>query len=328
MTDRDRLFRQDWRNSVNLLRASFTSWYDRAIALVFLLVAAMAVRAWFDIQPLRIASAAAAVAGIALGIGFGRLLHRRLGFHAGEGILAADALTRWSRHRYLLRWHGIALLSIILILFFARPVLSLIGGPSYAIGAAIATMTSALPAGRWRRWRPGSAVAVMTARAEVGVVLAIAVLLALLILRGIDPMAHRAAAALLTVIAMSLVTRVDDAIVRFLTVSGFGTGRIVAHHLRAAIVCAFVLLNGTAILFDRMTAVIVAGCCVTLSGLLVLRILAYRLHRRSFADMIVAIVVGLMLTTGFTFPIALPVVAVAILWQMQQRAARRIWLVP
>lgn len=324
----DRLFRQDRRSAANLLRASFAGWHDRAIATLFLLIAVMCLRAWFVGQPPSIALVAVAASGLGGGVAVGRSLHLRLAFHACDGILAADALSADPRRQYLVRWHGVALLPIFLVLLIARPALSPAAIPAYAIGAGLTAIVARIPAGRWRRWRPARPVRAMAGRPFVGIGLAIGVLIAVSILRPSDPMTHRAAAAMLTVIAMGALTRVDDTVVRFLTASGYGTGRIVVHQMRSATGFAIVMTGGSAILFDMATVAVVGGCGLAVAGLQLLRILAYRLHRRRFADIVVAIVAGLILTTGFTFPVALPIVAGAILWQMQRRAARRTWLLP
>ena len=60
--------------------------------------------------------------------------------------------------------------------------------------------------------------------------------------------------------------------------------------------------------------------------LLALRILAYRLHAKRFADLLVSICAGLLMVVAYSMPVLLPFLALAILWQLQRRAAARTWL--
>ena len=59
---------------------------------------------------------------------------------------------------------------------------------------------------------------------------------------------------------------------------------------------------------------------------LALRILAYRLHAKRFADLLVSICAGLLMVVAYSMPVLLPFLALAILWQLQRRAAARTWL--
>jgi hypothetical protein len=56
------------------------------------------------------------------------------------------------------------------------------------------------------------------------------------------------------------------------------------------------------------------------------RILAYRIHARRTADLVVGGCAMVVIVTGAAMPMLLPFVAAAILWQLSRRAAAMTWL--
>jgi len=53
--------------------------------------------------------------------------------------------------------------------------------------------------------------------------------------------------------------------------------------------------------------------------LLTLRVLACRLHAKLFADFLVSILAGILMLIAYSMSVALPLIALAILWQLQRR---------
>jgi hypothetical protein len=62
--------------------------------------------------------------------------------------------------------------------------------------------------------------------------------------------------------------------------------------------------------------------------LLAMRICAYAVHGKRFADFLVSILAGLFALVAWWMIVLLPFVALAALWQLQRRAAAKTWLLP
>jgi hypothetical protein len=133
--------------------------------------------------------------------------------------------------------------------------------------------------------------------------------------------------ALLTVIAIETVllalilTSLDDDVVRFMAIAGHGAQRIRSpHHGNGDVPRR----SGAEMLDHASAGRGRRRCCCTCRNtvLLTLRLIAYRLHAKRFADLLVSILAGLLMMVAYSVPVALPVIAVATLWQLQSRGRK------
>ncbi len=230
----NRLFRQDRLIASNTIRATFAGWHDRAIAALMLLAALAAARAWFVDRPWTVAAWAALAAGAMTGIGAERLVRARLTFHAFEGLLAADALHPQMRRRYMAAWHSIGLALLAVTTLIVRPSLLVISVPAYLSGVLIAGLTGGvrIPKRIVGTARPGWTLRAWSHRPVAGAAAATVLLLLLLLLpaRTLGTNALMAVVGICTVLLALMLTGVDDAVVRFMTIAGHGSRRIVVHH--------------------------------------------------------------------------------------------------
>ena len=128
------------------------------------------------------------------------------------------------------------------------------------------------------------------------------------------------------VILALMLTSVDDATVRFMTITGHGSGRIILRHVAGLTSFLVVAVPGCWVTVGPIAAGITATAGVAMLLLLTLRILGYRLHSRRFADFLVSILAGLVMLVAYAMPIALPVLILAMLWRLQRRAKATTWL--
>jgi len=323
-----RLFRQDRLILTNTIRATFAGWHDRAIAALMLLAALAAVHAWFADRPWRIAAWAAVVMGLSAGIGAGRLVGARLAFQAFDGLLAADALHPPTRKRYMAAWLGIGLGQLVVLVLIARPSLLVASVPAYLIGALVTGLTGGV---RLPKRIAGTARLGWTLRAWLrspiaGMLAAIVLILLLLPARTLGMNALMAVIGVGTLLSALALTPVDDAIVRFMTIAGLGSRRILLHHAKSMMAFLVIAVPGCWVWSGP-----VAGCVVFATGtaivlLMTLRILAYRLHGNRFADVLVSIFAGLLMLVAYAMPVALPVIAPVMLWQLHRRGQAKTWL--
>jgi hypothetical protein len=326
--DDGRLFHQDRQILWNTIRTTFAGWHDRAIAALLLLAAVAAVRVWIDARAWTTAACAVLAVGILVGHGAGRMLATRLAFHASEGLLAADALHPGIRRRYMAAWHGVGLALLTLATLLARPSLLLVAIPAYLAGALVARVTQGIriPKGIVGTTRPDRAVRIWTQRPIAGVAAALIFLLSLLPARTSGTNALMAIVGIETMLLALMLTRVDDAVVRFMTIAGHGSRRIVARHAGGVMSFLAIAVTGCWIVTGPVAAGIVAAVGAAMTMLLILRILTYRLHDRRFADMLVAILAGLLMLVAYSMPMALPLIALVMVWQLHRRARVKTWL--
>lgn len=150
--------------------------------------------------------------------------------------------------------------------------------------------------------------------------------LSLLPARALDMSALMAAVGLETALLALIMTSVDDALVRFRTIAGHGSGRIISAHVQAVASFLAVTVPGGWVMLGPIAAGIVAAAGAAMVLLLILRILAYRLHAKRFADFLVSILAGLLILVAYTMPVLLPFVALAMFWQLQSRGRAKTWL--
>lgn len=324
----NRLFRQDRLIASNTIRAKFAGWHDRVIAALMLLSALTVVRAWFADRPWTVAGWTALAAGTVIGIGAGRLVATRLAFHAFDGVLAADALHPQIRRHYMAAWHAVGLTLLALVTLIARPSLLVISVPAYLAGTLVAGLT-----GGFRIWkriagmtRPGWTIRAWSQRPIAGVAAATVLRLSLLPARTLGTNALMAVVGIGTVLFALMLTSVDDAVVRFMTITGHGSRHILGHHTKGLASFLALAMPGCWAILGPVAAGIVAATGAAMLLLLTLRVLAYRLHGKRFADLLVSILAGLLLLVTYSMPVALPVIALAMFWQLQRRGRAKTWL--
>ncbi len=323
-----RLFRQDRLIASNTIRATFAGWHDWAIAAFMLLAVLAAANAWFADRSWMIAAWTALAAGMVIGFGVGRLVIARLAFHAFDGVLAADALNPHTSRRYMMTWHGAGLSLLAVATLIVRSSLLVVSVPGYLTGVMIAGLTGGvrMPRRIAGTARPGWTLRVWSHRPIAGVTAATVLHLLLLPARTLGTNAQMAVVGIATVLLALTLTSVDDAIVRFMTIAGHGSRRIVVHNGKGIATFFAVSVPGCWIMVGPVAAGIAAAACIAMLLLLTLRVLAYRLHARRFADFLVSIVAGLLMLVAYSVPVAFPVLVLAILWQLHRRGRAKTWL--
>ncbi len=323
-----RLFRHDRLIVWTTIRATFTGWHDRAIAALMLVAALAVVRAWFVDRPWTVAAWTALAAGAMIGMGAGRLAGTRLAFHAFDGLLAADALHPQIRRHYMAAWHGVGLTLLALVTLIARPSLLVVSVPAYLTGVLVAGLTDGfkIPTHIVGTTRPGWTLRAWSHRPIAGVAAATVLLLALLPARTLGTNALMAVVGIGTVLLAPILTSVDDAIVRFMTIAGHGSRHIIARHIRGLASFLAVAVSACWVMLGPIAAGIVAAVCAAMMLLVSLRVLVYRLHAKRFADLLVSILAGLLMLVAYSMPVALPVIALAMFWQLQRRGRAKTWL--
>lgn len=292
----NRLFRQDRLIVSNTIRATFAGWHDRAIA-AFMLLAALAVaHAWLADRPWRVAAWTGFAAGTVIGIGAERLVRARLAFHAFDGLLAADALHPQMRRRYMAAWHGIGLALLAAATLIVRPSLLVVSVPAYLAGVLVAALTGGvrMPKRIAGTARPGWTLRAWSHGPIAGVAAAAVLLLLLLPARTLGLNALMAVVGIATVLFTLMLTSVDNAIVRFMMVAGHGSRHIIVRHAKGMVSFLAIAVPGCWAWFGPIAGGIVAASGGAMLLLLTLRVLAYRLHTKRFADFLVSILAGLL----------------------------------
>jgi len=323
-----RLFRQDRLILLNTIRATFAGWHDRVIAAFMLVAAFAAVHAWFVDHPWMIAAWTALAAGVVIGSGAGRLVRTRLACRACDGLLATDALHPQTRRRYMTAWHGVGLALLAVTTLIVRPSLLVVSVPGYLAGVMIAGLTGGvrMPKRIAGTARPGWTLRAWSHRPIAGLAAATVLLLLLLPARTLGTNALMAVVGIATLVIALTLTSVDDAIVRFMTVAGHGSAHIIFHYGKGVATFLAVSVPGCWFIFGLVAAGIAAASCVAILLLLTLRVLAYRLHTKRFADVLVSILAGLLMLVAYSMPVALPMLALAMLWQLRRRGWTKAWL--
>lgn len=323
-----RLFRQDRLTVWNTMRATFASWHDQMIAALLLVAALAVVCTGFADRPWPVAAWAALAAGTVIGIGAERLVAMRLAFHTFDGLLAADALQPRTRREYIAAWHGVGLALLVGATLIGRPSLLIVSVPAYLAGVLVAGLTDdfRIPKGIVGTARLGWSLRTWSHRPIAGVAAATVLLLSLLPARTLGTSAILALIGIGTVLLALLLTRVDDAIVRFMTIAGHGSRRIIVRHVKGLASFLAVLVPGCWFVFGPIAAGIAAATGAAMLLFLTIRILAYRLHAKRIADFLVSILAGLLMLVAYSMPVALPVIVLAILWQLRRLGRAKTWL--
>ena len=314
---------------VSGVRATFGFWPDRLIAVLGLLIILMCMRAWFADRSWAVATWAGLAGGALVGISAGRSVAARLAFHGFDGPLAADALQIPTRRAYRIAWHAIGLVLLATVTVVARPALMMFSLSGYAAGALIGGGSFGFGVAGLASGRPrfGRAVRSWTQRPRAGMVGALILTPSLVLLAnflGTDAMI--AVTGVGVAMLVLPLTAVDDRTVRFLTIAGHGSWRIIARQARGTLVFVALAAPLCAIAVDAVYVGIVFAVAAAALLLMTMRILVYRLHDKRAADFIVTILIALLVLAASATPIIVPLVAIAIYGQLLRRAAPKTWL--
>lgn len=321
------LLRHDGMIVANELRSAFFSWRDRLIAIAVLVVALVAISSALSHRPFIFAATAIVALATAIGAGAARVIERRLDFHAEHGVLAADALTPDVRRHYALTIHVLVSAIVTLCAAVARPAAAVLAPIGYLVGAGIShvvfrvVLTDASP-------RPSFSLRATTRllqRPVSGALAAIAIVLPLLLLRSIEPGQVATVVGLVSVIAVLTLTMLDYNVVRFMTESGYSAVQIIAIRARAVLIFLILTIVATLLLADTFVAIVVFGVVLAALIFMTSRMLAYRIYSKRTADTLISIC-AIVCLSGVAMPMLLPVVVLAILWQLYRQAVRVTWL--
>jgi hypothetical protein len=269
-------------------------------------------------------------AGAVIGLGTGRLVAARLRFHAADGTLAADAIRSASRRRYLLVWHALGIAALAVLTLLARPSILTVTLPGYLVGAVAGQLIQRLDLANIRigGMRPGRTIRTIRAGAHqpAAGLTAAAVLLLALALPVLRENALGAVAGIVTAVLMLALTSIDHHVVDFMRLAGHGPWRILYAHARAAALFAGIAVPICWFGFAPFVAGTVAAVSVGALVLFAIRLLAYQIYGKRFAELAFSLLAGLLVLTAFALPPALPVMAAAMLWALHRRARARVWL--
>jgi hypothetical protein len=322
------LLRHDRMIVANELRSVFSSWKDRLVALAMLAIAVAGVRYFLSEGPFVIAATAVAAVAAAAGAAAARAIGRRLDFHSQDGVLAAYALTKAVQRHYILSIHALVCGVVCMCAVIGRPEAAVLAPIGYLVGASICHVAGRVELAIVSRRQSSllRAIRSLLQRPISGVLAAIPVLLSLLFLKSIGPGPMAAFIGLLSAAAALALTMVDYGVVRFMTESGYGARRIMAIQLPSLL--TFLVLGALAslALSRELVTIVVVGVSLAALVLMAARILAYRVHSKRAADMLVSIYGAVACLAGIAMPMLLPVVVIAILWHLHRRSIPATWL--
>ncbi|MBO9715142.1 hypothetical protein [Sphingomonas sp.] len=329
-TDRKkaRLLRHDRMIVANELRSAFSSWGDLLIALAVLSIALAAERSALSGRPFLFAATAVVALAAAAGAGAALMIQRRMDFHSQDGVLAADALAEDARRHYALSIHALVCAMVTIGAAIGHPPAALLAPIGYLVGAGICQVAcrTALTGASPRQPSSLRAVGRLLRRPISGALAAIPALLPLLLLGSIGPGPMAAFLGLVSAVAAILLTTLDYKVVRFMTESGYSAGRIVGIHARPLSIFLILTVFASLVLSERLVALVISGAVLAALVLMTTRILAYRIHSKRTADMLVSICTGAVCLAGIAMPMLLPLIVAAILWYLHRRSNPTTWL--
>jgi hypothetical protein len=322
----DRLFNHDLKIASNSLRATFAHWRDRLSAVALLVAVPLLLRSWLAEQPWTIAAAAVLGAGLIVGALVGRTIAARLAFHGFDGAFAADALRARTRCRYIVAWHAARLAAWIAASLIVRPAVFVPALAGYPGGALAGHLSAGLA---WRFPAGPRSIARLRSWARspwAGLAGALALLLSMAAARSLAEQDVAVIAGLATALIALALTGLDQAIIRFMALTGRGPLAIVWHHARGTLLFIGIAVPACLIGIGPMAGAAVLAISAAALLLMTMRILTYQVSEKRVADMLVCVLVAILAATAFYAPVLLPVVIVAVLWRFGRRAARMTWL--
>ncbi len=321
------LFRHDSRIAKNSLRSTLAGRGDQLFVAAVTVVALAALHHLLSGRPLAVVISLALGASALCGLGVAGLVHRRLEFQASDGSLAAQALCPEARRDYSLALHLVSVAPVMIIALIAKPEAMLAAPFGYLAGALAGHGVRAiLPTGDVRaKGRMPLGVQAFLNRPVSGAVVGGLLCLTLPLLGEFDPVRGAVFAGIMVGVAALALTTVDDAVVRFMTLSGYTAERIVWLQARPLLLCLALSLPAALVLSLSLAALAMAGVGVAALVLMAARILAYRVHGRRVADVVLGLCVAVCGVVGLTFPPALPLVGLAVLGVLARRSIPATW---
>ncbi len=318
----------DWLLIRRSVVTALAGWHDRFLAIVLvatcLAVAHQGLAERTPRQAMWIAMAIGATAGVAAS----RALADRLRYHVGEGALAALALQRACRHRYLIACHAAIVAVFAAAMAIVRADTIPVVCAAYltaATGGAVDIARTPVPSSGWRRAIDRRLLS-WQRRPAAGVVAAVLTLIVTLA-APTDDSARLAVCALASCAVIAVLTRVEPAVVRFLALSGHGLGSILLRRAAGGLTFLFVAPVVASVAVGLAGAVVVGSVIAGMLVLMALRIQAHRLYARLQAELIVAMLVFVIAMAVLLSPfVALPVAALAV-WRLSRAAAHQRWMI-
>lgn len=320
------------------IAAAFPSWRDR-LTLAALAPISIGLLHANGVQALLDDWRSAGAIGALLGWAVGGATQRRLAWHQTEGLLAHAALDPTVARIFLALHVAAGALALAAALLLARAAGSVAPIGGYVAGAAAGLAVTALYGARGRRWRvpaaasgrrPLSTIAAKQLPFGWSVASVVMVLVLALAVTGAG-WAARASAPLVFGLGAAAPLlrfgRVDDAIARFLALTGQGAGKAVLLHLFAGGTYLAVLLP-LAALVDVRALGVVAATGAAFALLVAARVWLYFAMPRRRADTVLLLASTAAALVGGMMPPLLVVLLAYLLWQFYRRAAAARWIQP
>ncbi|MES2904750.1 MAG: hypothetical protein V4696_11235 [Pseudomonadota bacterium] len=286
------------------------------------------VYSWLAHREWTIAAWSTLAGGFFIGVGLGRIVATRLAFHSFDGLLASDALQPASRRRYQIIWVGLGLAIMTTLMLVTRPSLLIVAFPAYLAGVAITGLSGGprLRSNTFNRsWRI-FAIRVWLQQSGAGAAAAVVLLVSLLPARSLGTDAQLAIVGMETSLLVLALTIVDHGTVHFMTIAGHGSSSILRHHAKSTASFVVIAIPGCWLALGPFAAAVAAVASGVMLLLMTLRAFAYRLHSKRFGDHLVSILVLLLVMVAYSAPVALPVAAIAIVWNLHRRGRAKTWL--
>lgn len=318
----------DWLLIRRSVVTALAGWHDRFLAIVLvatcLAVAHQGLAERTPRQAMWIAMAIGATAGVAAS----RALADRLRYHVGEGALAALALQRACRHRYLIACHAAIVAVFAAAMAIVRADTIPVVCAAYLTAATGGAVGIGRPSASSAGWRPTINRRLLSwqRRPAAGVFAAVLILIVTLA-APTDDSARLAVCALASCAVIAVLTQVEPAVVRFLALSGHGLGSILLRRAAGGLTFLFVAPVAASVAVGLAGAVVVGSVIAGMLVLMALRIQAHRLYARLQAELIVAMLVFVIAMAVLLSPfVALPVAALAG-WRLSRAAAHQRWMI-
>ena len=326
-----RLIRHDALLLSNLARAAFATWRDR---LTLVIAAPLLLAIGYDrllSLPPGTARYLCAFAAFALAFVAAKAIAHRLEFFRTESVLAMDGLSPAPARRYALAGICAATLPISLLIALLDPsalpisLAALLAGCTLAGLSNVGGLLALVP----RRKAGFHAVQTWLARPIAGVALALLFIVVVAIVMAVSLSTSSDRAAIIGIAALILalpLAGVNDTIVRFMALSGFSAWRTIWHPMRGLLIFAVIAAPVAGLAAGPMATAVIAAAAFALLLMVAMRVLAYRIYGRRFADLVVSILFGMLLVAAFAAPLVLPLLVPAMLWWLVRRARRSTWL--
>lgn len=324
------LFGHDLLIIFNVVRKSLARWGDGLTLVLGIPLLILVSRAWLESLPdHRTHHIATGVLFFAT-FGLARLARERIEYHRSEGALARQALKPSGARFYLLVLigSGLAMLAgIFLLMGLQIPATWLMAAPfGLAAGCAwhwVWGSSLLAPRSGWMRMRGrlvGRPVLVAIVGIMTGVVLVI-------LDRIVGDTGMAVLTALLSLVAITILSAVDASKVRFMAQVGYSAPRTLALHLSLPLVFIATLLLPMLLAQQTFLSVVTAGVGGPVIAVTVTRVLAYRIYDRRIADWVCTLLLTVVALAAIPTLFAAPFVFLLGLGWLGRKSSRVTWLV-